>query len=96
MPRLASAAAASSGYTWVGRGRIPGGTRGALKTCAALRRREHGGMLIRVIWPNGREREVEIHTLRELDRFVGWHMQEGPVDLLPDDGEGLRLVVLAE
>jgi hypothetical protein len=53
-------------------------------------------MRIRVIWPNGREREVEIHSLRELDRFVGWHMQEGPVDLRPDDGDGLQLVVLAE
>jgi hypothetical protein len=53
-------------------------------------------MRIRVIWPNGREREVEINTLRELDRFVGWHMREGRVDLKPDDGEGLQLVVLED
>ena len=50
-------------------------------------------MRIRVIWPNGREREVDIQNLRELDRFVGWHMQEGRVDLKPD-GDGLQLLVL--
>jgi len=52
-------------------------------------------MRIRVIWPNNREREVEVHTLRELDRFVGWHQQEGyRVDLKPDGSQGLRLLVL--
>lgn len=49
-------------------------------------------MRIRVQWSDGRQREVEIRTLRELDRFVGWHMQEGQVDL-HDDGDGLILVV---
>jgi hypothetical protein len=50
-------------------------------------------MRIRVTWPNGREREVEVHSLRELDRFVGWHMAEaGRVDLKPD-GDGLHLLV---
>jgi len=51
-------------------------------------------MRIRVTWPNGREREVEVHTLRELDRFVEWHQRESTrVDLRPD-GDGLQLVVL--
>jgi hypothetical protein len=50
-------------------------------------------MRIRVQWSNGREREVEVRTLRDLDRFVGWHLKEAAsVDLRPD-GDGLRLVV---
>ena len=51
-------------------------------------------MRIRVTWPNGREREVEVYTLRELDRFVEWHQRESKrVDLKPD-GDGLQLLVL--
>lgn len=53
-------------------------------------------MRVRVTWPNGKEREVEVHSLRELDRFVGWHMQEGRQCDLKLDGDGIQLLVLDE
>jgi hypothetical protein len=53
-------------------------------------------MRIRVTWPNGNEREVEVHSLRELDRFVGWHMRDGQRCDLKPDGDGLHLVVIAD
>jgi len=50
-------------------------------------------MIVRVIWSDGKEREVEVQTLAELDRFVGWHNQEArDVDLQVDD-DGFRLLV---
>jgi hypothetical protein len=53
-------------------------------------------MRVRVTWPNGKEREVEVHTLRDLDRFVGWHMQEGRRVDLRLDGDGIQIVVSDE
>lgn len=51
-------------------------------------------MRIRVVWPNGNEREVEVHNKNDLERFVGWHKEGGHrVDLRPD-GDGLALHVL--
>lgn len=53
-------------------------------------------MRVRVSWPNGKEREVELHTQRELDRFVGWHRMEAPiVDVKLDDDGGVSLIVRA-
>ncbi len=53
-------------------------------------------MRVRVTWPNGKEREVEVRSLRELDRFVGWHMQGGQHCDLKPDGDGIQLIVLEQ
>ena len=34
-------------------------------------------MRVSVTWPNGNEREVEIHSQLQLERFISWHTQEG-------------------
>ena len=49
-------------------------------------------MLVRVTWINGSETDLDIETLRDLDRFVGDHTcEEITADLKPLD-DGLRLV----
>ena len=49
-------------------------------------------MKLRVTWINGNETDLEVETLRELDRFVGDHTSaEITCDLKPLD-DGLRLV----
>ncbi len=51
-------------------------------------------MRVCVTWPNGNEREVEVHNKFELDRFVSWHTQEGyRVDLRREADDLLRLLV---
>ncbi len=51
-------------------------------------------MLVRVTWINGSETDLDIETLRDLDRFVGDHTSgEITADLKPlPDADGLRLV----
>jgi hypothetical protein len=50
-------------------------------------------MRLRVKWPNGNEREVNVNNLRELDKVVGWYMQEDRNADLRLDGEGMELVL---
>ena len=50
-------------------------------------------MRVRVTWPNGKEREVEIHNSRDLNRFVCWHREGGRRVALQPDGDGLNLIV---
>ena len=51
-------------------------------------------MRVCVTWPNGNEREVEVHNKFELDRFVSWHTQEGYRVALRREGDDLlRLLV---
>ena len=51
-------------------------------------------MRVCVTWPNGNQREVEVHTKLELDRFVSWHAQEGyRVDLHREGDELVHLMV---
>ena len=49
-------------------------------------------MLVRVTWINGAETDFQMHSLRELDAFVGQHARQGFVaDLKPLPG-GVRLL----
>ena len=52
-------------------------------------------MLVRVTWPNGNEREVEIHNQRDLDRFTSWHTEEG-YRVAVERNENLLRLILSE
>ena len=49
-------------------------------------------MKLRVTWINGNETDLEVDTLRDLDRFVGDHTSDQITADLKPLPDGLRLV----
>jgi hypothetical protein len=49
-------------------------------------------MLLDITWINGTHTELEVHTLRELDDFLGAHMGEEITADLKPHARGLRLI----
>jgi hypothetical protein len=50
-------------------------------------------MQVRVTWPCGKKRRIYIKSLRDLDRFVGWQVEQGRSVDLTTEGDGFRLAV---
>ena len=49
-------------------------------------------MTVKVTWINGSETELEVHSLRDLDAFLGNHTSASILADLKPDQRGLRLI----